>query len=149
MSLAPTFADGGSPSTRLDSIRVAEAMQAGVVTCPPATPLTEVAATMTELHLDSVVVIDDQLPSPGWGTVSALDIVAAASVRALGEQTAIGSAGTAEATVSADETLRQAARLMTARNTTHLIVTDPRSARPTGVLSALDITAALQLSERD
>ena len=34
---------------------------------------------------------------------------------------------------------------MTARKTLHLIVTDPGSSRPTGVLSALDIAAALAL----
>jgi CBS domain-containing protein len=146
---SPTSDSSGTADNALDSITVAEAMRAGVVTCTSATPLSEVAAKLTELHLDSVVVIDEHLPAPGWGTVSALDVVAAASVRALGEQTAAGSAGTAVATIPPDASLRQAAQLMTARNTTYLLVTDRESMHPTGALSALDIAAALQVAERD
>ena len=104
---------------------------------------------MAELGVESVVVVDDRLPEQPWGIVSVMDIVAAASVRPLSEQVAAGSAGMPAATVSVDETLRRAAQLMTARKTAHLIVTDEGSTRPTGVLSALDIAAALVLAERD
>jgi CBS domain-containing protein len=143
MRFAPTPAPSGSAVPGLDSITVAQAMRTGIVTCPPTTPLAEVAATMAELQVDSVVVVDDR--QPAWGVLSVLDIVAAAIVRALDEQVAGGSAVMPAATVSADEPLRRAAELMTARKTPHLIVTEGRSARPTGVLTAHDIAAALAL----
>jgi len=145
MSLVREPAPSCAPGDGLDSMTVAEAMREGIVTCPPTTPLAQVAATMAELHVDSVVVFDDRLPEPTWGVVSVLDIVAAASVRALDGQVAAGSAAMPAARIAADESLRRAAELMTARKTLHLIVTDPGSSRPTGVLSALDIAAALAL----
>ena len=80
---------------------------------------------------------------PPWGIVSDLDLVAAASVRDLNNQSAGGSAGTPVVTVSPKETLERAAQLMTEHNTAHLIVVDPREQRPLGVLSTLDIAASL------
>jgi CBS domain-containing protein len=80
---------------------------------------------------------------PPWGIVSDLDLVAAAIVRDLDNQSAGGSAGTPVVTVSPSETLERAAQLMTEHNTAHLVVVDPARQRPLGVLSTLDIAASL------
>ena len=135
-------APSGSTGAGL-AVSVSAVMRAGVVTCLPTTPLSHVAATMIEFDVESLVVVDDRMPTSTWGVLSVLDIVAAATVRALEEQVAAGSATMPAARISADETLRRAAELMTARRTAHLIVTDAHSGAPTGVLSALDVAAAL------
>jgi CBS domain-containing protein len=41
------------------------------------------------------------------------------------------------------ETLERAAQLMTEHGSAHLVVDDPETGRPVGVLSTLDIAAAL------
>ena len=133
--------------TRHSGIRtllVSDAMTAGVIACGRETPLSEVAATMAHKHLHCVVVEKDgDEPGPPWGIVSALDLVAAALVRDLDEQSAGGSVGSPVVTVAPDETLERAAQLMTENHATHLIVADRERTRPVGVLSTLDIAASL------
>ncbi len=117
-------------------------MHNGVITCVQETPLFEVAKTMADLRLHCVVVTDDH-DCLAWGVVSDLDLVAAASIRALDDQT-VGTATAAPiVTVSPDDTLERAARLMTTHATAHLVVTNPQTTRPLGVLSTLDIATAL------
>jgi CBS domain-containing protein len=69
--------------------------------------------------------------------VSDLDIVAAA--RKIDERTAGESAVTPLVTVSSDDQLEWAAQVMAERGVSHLAVLDPRSRRPVGVLSTLDV----------
>jgi len=92
-----------------------------------------------------VVVTDDDVNAV-WGIVSDLDLVAAASVRDLAEQTADATAATAALTIGAPETLQRAAQLMTEHGATHLVVVDGDH-RPVGVLSTLDIARALSQTE--
>jgi CBS domain-containing protein len=73
--------------------------------------------------------------------------VAAASVRELGEQTAGGSAATPVVLVGPEETLDRAAQLMTENGTSHLVVAERRTFRPIGVLSTIDIAAALTAAD--
>ncbi len=91
------------------------------------------------------VVVESRKGSGGplWGIVSDLDLIAAATVRDLDEQTAGGSAASPVVMVTAAETLERAAQLMTEHGTSHLIVTDTAHARPVGVLSTLDVAAVL------
>ena len=126
-------------------IRVFEAMHEGVLTCSRDTSLDEVAALMADRHVHCVVVTDDDVNAV-WGIVSDLDLVAAASVRDLAEQTADATAATAALTIGAPETLQRAAQLMTEHGATHLVVVD-RDHRPVGVLSTLDIARALSQTE--
>ena len=129
---------------RISSLLVVDAMHRGVFTCEREAPLSEVAATMARELVHSVVVESGSGEGgPPWGIVSDLDLVAAAIVRGLDEQSAGGSAGTPVVTVGPGETLERAAQLMTEHNTAHLIVVDPRQPRPLGVLSTLDIAASL------
>lgn len=137
-----------TPSTRASTpasarIQVSEAMSDGVLTCRRDDSLAEVAELMARHHVHCVVVTDDfGGVSPLWGIVSDLDLAAAASVRDLVEQTAGGTAATAVLTVSPDETVQRAAQLMTEHGTAHLVVVDAKR-RPIGVISTLDVAAAL------
>ena len=116
--------------------RVADAMHWGLVSCPAGASLISVAALMTDERVHCVVVIDD-LSSMGslWGVISDLDLIAAASVRGLAEQTAGGTAMTPAVTIAPDEQLERAAALMTRYGVAHLVVVDSRraAARRSGV----------------
>jgi CBS domain-containing protein len=126
------------------TLRVEDAMHRGVLTCERETALSEVARTMAEQRVHCIVVENGSGdPGPVWGVVSDLDLVAAASVRDLAEQTAGGSASSPVLMVVAGETLERAAQLMTEHASAHLVVVDDVTLRPVGVLSTLDIAATL------
>ena len=134
----------GTRHLRIEGLLVSDSMHAGVFACEREAPLTEVAATMAREHVHCIVVESGSGEAgPPWGIVSDLDLVAAASVRDLDDQSAGGSAATPVVMVSPDETLERAAGLMTAHNTAHLIVIDREHQRPVGVLSTMDIAATL------
>ena len=126
------------------SLRVADAMHHGVLTCARDEPLSTVAEMMVQHRVHCVVVTDhpDQAGAL-WGVVSDLDLVAAGSVRGLDDQLAEATAATAALTISPHETLQRAAQLMTEHGTAHLVVVDPGTLRPVGVLSTLDVARAL------
>jgi CBS domain-containing protein len=132
----------GSPASA--RIRVFDAMHHGIVTCTRDASLSHVAELMTEHRVHSIVVTDDPDDADAlWGIVSDLDLAAAASVRDLDEQTAGGTAATAALAVGPKETIQRAAQLMTEHGTAHLVVVDPRR-RPIGIISTLDVAAALR-----
>lgn len=133
----------GTRQPRIKAFLVADAMHQGVFTCERETPLSEVAATMTERLIHCVVVESGSGElGPPWGVVSDLDLIAAATVRDLDDQTAGGSAATPVVMVTPGETLERAAQLMTEHSTSHLIVVGDHHL-PVGVLSTLDIAAML------
>jgi CBS domain-containing protein len=131
------------PPTRtraLRDTRVGEAMHAGVFTCPVEAPLSEVAGIMASKHVHCVVVLSETHNEGSlWGVVSDLDLVTGASVRDLDEQSAGGTAASPVVTIAPDDTLQRAAQLMTEHASAHLLVVDPRSRLPLGVLSTLDV----------
>lgn len=145
MTTASNTIIGTSPGVRaLWENRVGEAMHAGVLTCPVEAPLSEVARIMASEHVHSVVVMSEtQGGGSLWGVVSDLDLVAGASVRDLDEQSAGGTAATPVVMVAPDDTLLRAAQLMTEHATAHLVVVDPMSQLPIGVLSTLDVARAV------
>ncbi len=125
-----------------DEARVHDAMRMGVITCRPDTSLHEVAGMMVAHQIHSVVI---QNPAPGsrpWGIVSSLDIAAAAGSD-LDEHEAQDVATTDLVTVSLNDTLQHAARVMTEHGITHLIVVEPATDWPCGILSARDLAAVL------
>jgi CBS domain-containing protein len=129
---------------RITALLVADAMHWGVVTCEREALLSEVAATMANGPIHCVVVESGSGEGGHpWGIVSDLDLIAAATVRDLDEQTAGGSAATPVVTVSPGETLERAAQLMTEHGTSHLIVVGRDQQLPLGVLSTLDIAATV------
>ena len=119
---------------------MADVMHHGVLTCAQETPLTDVAELMADHRVHCVVVSGDDAEAL-WGIVSDLDLVAAALVRDLDEQTAGGSAASPVLVVGPDETVERAAQLMTEHATAHLVVVD--ASQPVGVVSTLDVAAAL------
>ena len=129
---------------RIGTLLVADAMHAGVFTCEREALLSEVAAQMAR-ELVHCIVVDsgNGEAGPPWGIISDLDLVAAATVRNLEEQTAAGSAATPVVMVSPAERLERAAQLMTEHGTAHLVVVDPGQHFPIGMLSTLDIAGAL------
>lgn len=129
---------GSSPPTR-----VAEVMTWGLVSCAFDASLATVARLMSTEQVHCVVVLDGPRAGPLWGVVSDLDLVAAASVRPLAGQRAGGTAMRPAVTIGPSESLQDAARLMTRSGVAHLVVVDPVERRPVGVLSTLDIAAAL------
>jgi CBS domain-containing protein len=127
------------PMTR----HVGEVMHKGILSCDRDASLREVAQTMAEKRVHCVVVESGSGDAgPLWGVVSGLDLVAAASVRGLDEQTAGGSAASPVVTISARETLERATQLMTEHGTSHIIVID-EARLPVGVLSTLDVARTL------
>jgi CBS domain-containing protein len=133
----------------LEQLRVADAMHPGVVTCPLETPLREVARMMALYRIHAVVAFRESsgdVSGPGlWGVVSDLDLVRAVGAGAgeLAGRTAGGTAVTPVVMVAPNELLIRAAQLMTEHEVTHLVVVDPESTRPIGVLSTIDIARAL------
>lgn len=124
-------------------ISVSDAMHRGVLTCKRDDSLAHVAQLMARTRVHCIVVTDELEDGDSlWGVVSDLDLVAAATVHDLGEQTAGATAATAAITVSADETIQRAAQLMTEQAIAHLVVVDT-GRRPIGVISTLDVAAAL------
>jgi CBS domain-containing protein len=131
-----------SGSGDFERVTVAEAMHPGVITCPHGAPLRAVARMMSAYRVHCVVVFDErEEPSSErlWGIVSDLDLAAGLSEGAIDERVAGEIAASPVVTVSSSETLSRAAQLMAEHGTAHLVVVDPRSALPTGVLSTLDL----------
>jgi CBS domain-containing protein len=119
-------------------------MHWGLVACSSDDSLKSVAALMTDERIHCVVVIDDPSDVRSlWGVISDLDLIAAASVRGLADQTAGGTAMTPAVTIAPGERLERAASLMTAHGVAHLVVVDPIERRPVGVVSTLDLATAL------
>ncbi len=137
--------------TSLAQVTVGEAMHPGVVTCPLETPLRTVARMMAGYRIHAIVVFgeesDDVAGAELWGVVSDLDLVNAATADELEERTAGGTAVTPIVKVETHDSLAHAAQLMSEHEITHLVVTEPSSARPVGILSTLDVARVLAGTE--
>jgi CBS domain-containing protein len=122
-----------------EDAKVHDAMKIGVVTCRPETSLRDIARMMASYRIHSIVV--EEAESRPFGIVSAIDIATAESD--LAETRARDVASTDLVTIPANETLEQAARLMSEHGVTHLIATQPDTGRPVGVISASGLAAVL------
>src|SRR5512132_18030 len=133
------------PMLRL--LRVVDAMHPGLISCSPDTPLRTVARMMATYRVHAILVTAhgaEELPGGSvWGVISDADLLRVAQVGDLDEQAARTIAATPVLTVTTGEELVHAAQLMVEHEVSHLIVVEPRSARPVGVLSTLDIARAL------
>jgi CBS domain-containing protein len=131
----------------LRTLDVADAVHPGLISCPPETPLRTVARMMATYRVHAILVAahgDEPLPGgERWGIVSDVDLVRAAGEDDFAERPAGALATTPVLTVAAHDRLAAAARLMTERGASHLIVLEPRSGKPLGVLSTLDVARAL------
>lgn len=123
---------------RLGHVRVHDVMHQGIIGVTPETPIVAVAEVMASRRVHAVAV---QTPGGPWKIVSALDVVTASV--ADGEPNAGQIAAMEVLTISADERLDHAAQLMAEHELSHLIVVEPASGHPAGVLSTLDLVGAL------
>jgi CBS domain-containing protein len=124
-----------------DEATVVDAMRVGVVSCPADASLREVARMMATYRIHSVLITDMEGHKP-WGIVSDLDLATNAAAD-LDKLTARDVANTDVVSVGADDRLSVAARLMTEHRTSHLVVVQPHSGQPVGVLSTLDVAGVL------
>lgn len=135
-----------SEQSLLETAPVREVMHEGVVTCGLYAPMSEVARKMAANRIHCVVVWNEPARNEAaelWGVVSDLDLVKIASTEDLSGRAAGDSAATPALMVAPDETLHRAMQLMAEHETTHLVVVDPETAKPVGVLSTLDVAAVL------
>jgi len=130
----------------LDATTVADVMHKGVVTCSLHAPMTDVARKMATHRIHCVVVWNEPARNETaelWGVVSDLDLVKVATTEDLSARTAGESAASPPLMVTTDETLERAAQMMAEHEMTHLVVVDPSTKKPVGVLSTLDVAAVL------
>jgi len=121
----------------LETFTVLNALQLGLVERPADADVRSLARAMAEHTVHSVVIRD--IPgSRNWGIVSDLDLMAAMRPE-LADATAGQLAATDPVVVNPTETLGRAAQLMTEHQTAHLLVVDPVTDEPVGIISSLDI----------
>lgn len=120
--------------------RVADAMRAGVITCPPDATLATVARIMATEHVHAVVVTGLEGDRP-WGVVADRDVLAAAGEA--DDRPASWCANTELLGIRPGERLDAAVRLMLDHGVSHLLVGDPEAGPPIGVLSSLDVAGII------
>jgi CBS domain-containing protein len=132
----------------LEHAVVSDAMHPGILACEPDATLPEVAQMMSanRVHCIAVVGISHEDPPCGmWGVISDLDLIRAGirgdggSARALAQQPVV--------TVESTMPLRNAGETMLANGVSHLVVIQPGTERPIGILSTADIAGVLAWGE--
>jgi CBS domain-containing protein len=129
--------------TELDDVAVSAAMHPGVITCPPETPLRDVARMMARHRVHAIVVDGEGDGASLWGVVTDADLIEAAARGEVDSRTAGGTARTPTVVVYRQDSVQHAAQLLREHGVTHLIVLSPVSERPIGVLSGFDVARAL------
>ena len=130
----------------LGELGVGDAMHHGLISCSPDTPLPTVARMMATYRVHAILVTAhgaEELPGGGWGVVTDADLLRAAQTEDFDEKTSRMVAAGPVLTVTTADTLARAAQLLVEHQISHLIVAEPHSARPVGVLSTLDVARAL------
>ena len=127
----PTIA----PSAALSTTEARAVMAPGLVTCPPGTALTEVAALMS-VHQVHAVVVDPGDPR----LITARDVVRGT----LAAATSVEEAITGEPPWAApDDSLRTVAERMVAVQDGHVVVREHGDGQARGMLSSFDVVAVL------
>jgi CBS domain-containing protein len=131
----------GTPA--FEEARVADAMHAGVIFCPPDASLRTAAAIMATNHVHAVLVTaGGEAPV---AVVSERRLVEAAGPDA--DKVTVAALAEDPETIFADDPLRQATAAMTEHGVNHLVVVDA-GGRPLGMLSALDVAGVLASGRR-
>jgi CBS domain-containing protein len=144
-TLAPT---GSYLTPSFEHARVSDAMRPRVLTCFPRTPMLKVAQQMASEHVHAIVVLRLTVDGDGgvgrwpWGIVTDHDVLRFA--RTLEDRTAADAADVEGVLlVHPDDRLADVAERMLDEGTSHAVVVEPRSDKPVGVLSTLDIAGIL------
>ncbi len=148
MSVTARRSYGSYLMPALEHATVADAMHPGILSCDPDLPVTEIARLMATHHVHclAVVGVSHEQPECGvWGIISDLDLLRAA----IGDREATARSLATEPVLSVDARtwLTDAARLMLKHGTSHLVVVEPDSERPIGILSTLDVAGLLAWGE--
>lgn len=141
--------NGSYPIPSLEHGSVAAAMHRGIVACEPDATLTQVARVMATHHIHCLAVIgvSHQGPECGvWGILSDLDLIRA-GVGPDGNVRAGSLAQQPLVSITPDSSLRHATELMLTHGVSHLVVIEPESQRPVGILSSLDVVRLLASGE--
>jgi CBS domain-containing protein len=137
--------DPPSP-TPLGETPVADVMHPGIVSCQRDSTAIEIARLMSAAAVHSVAVLSpspEQLHDPLiWGIVTDLNLLAA-----LAEDTTTATAESLATEqvirIRSTDTVNDAASAMVRYNAHHLVVIDPETNAPIGILSTVDIGSAL------
>ncbi len=127
--------------------RVADAMRPRVLTCEPGTLLTAVAQQMASEHVHAIVVLleaveaEQESDRRPWAVITDQDILRSAD--SIAGRTASDAATGEVLLANPDERLPDVAQRMLEHGTSHAVVVEPRTGRPVGVLSTLDIAGIL------
>ena len=116
--------------------RVADAMRAGVISCPPDSSMRDVARIMSTNHVHAVVV-RGVAGGGAWGVVTDRDLLKVAP--GAQDQDAGSCASEVLVTIAPAEPLEVACELMRAHAVSHVMVVDPNHNQPLGVVSTLDV----------
>jgi len=128
------------PPISLTNTTVADAMRPGVVMCDAELPLSGVAATMATRGIHTVVVTSPH----GGGALAITDLdLLRAELRGTLGQTAVDIAREPMAKVAPSASLEHAVATMATLDVAHLLVADPGSDWPVGVLSSFDIASVI------
>lgn len=133
----------------LEHAAVSDAMHPGILACEPDASLREVAQMMATHHVHCLAVVGishEDPPCGVWSVISDLDLVRAglqdgdaSSARSIAQQPLV--------TVDPSTPLREAGELMLTHKVSHLVVTEPGTERPIGILSTADIAGILAWGE--
>ena len=130
-----TLAYTGSYLTpSFEHARVGDAMRPRVLTCEPQT-------TMAIVVLRETVDAAGAVGRRAWGILTDRDVLRCAAV--IDDRTAEDIASGSVLLVHPDDRLADVAERMLEQNTSHAVVVEPRTDRPVGVLSTLDIAGVL------
>jgi CBS domain-containing protein len=131
----------------LEQLRVGDAMHPGLISCSLDIPLRTVARMMATYRVHAILVTahgEEELAGGGlWGVISDADLLRAAQDGDLDERPARTIAATPALMVDTGDDLARAARIMVEHDVSHLVVVEPQTTRPIGVVSTLDIARAL------
>ena len=134
----------------LSQLTVRDVMHPGIISCAGDAGAAEVARMMADCSVHCVAVVAPARDGSGtprvWGIVSDLDVLAA--LTRPGAATAAELASEPAITVRPTLGLDEAVQAMVRYGAHHLVVTDPDRHAPVGVLSTLDVAAALGAGPR-
>lgn len=133
----------------LEHATVADAMHPGVISVEPDLAVAEVARVMASEHVHCLAVIgisDEDPACPVWSLISDIDLLRVA-VEDEAPLTARELASSPLVTLDARTPLRQAAAVMLLQRAPHVVVTEPETERPIGILSTLDVAGVLGWGE--
>jgi CBS domain-containing protein len=138
---------GSYLTPNFEHARVSDAMRPRVLTCDPQTDMVTIAQGMASEHVHAIVVLRETIDAAGaighrpWGIVTDRDVLRCAAE--IADRTAEDIALGGVLTVHPDDRLQDVAERMLDQHTSHAVVVEPRTDRPVGVLSTLDIAGIL------